>query len=128
MPMIPELAVSVLACERIGAIHSVVFAGFSASALADRIQDAGAKLVLTSDGLNRGPKQIPVKRVVDEALESCPSVEKVIVVDRLGWIVDMHADRDVWMHEELTQVDKNCPAEQMDAEDELFILYTSGST
>ncbi len=128
MPMIPELAISVLACARIGAIHSVVFAGFSASALSDRIQDAGAKVVLTSDGLNRGSKQIPVKRVVDEALESCPTVEKVIVVDRLGWAVDMKAGRDVYLHDELPLVDKVCPPEPMDAEDELFILYTSGST
>lgn len=128
MPMIPELAVSVLACARIGAIHSVIFAGFSASALADRVQDAGAKLILTSDGLNRGSKQIPVKRVVDEALESCPTVEKVIVVDRLGWAVDMKNGRDVYLHDELPLADKICPAEPMDAEDELFILYTSGST
>lgn len=128
MPMIPELAVSVLACARIGAIHSVVFAGFSASALADRINDAGAKVVLTSDGLNRGSKQIPVKRVVDEALESCPSVQKVIVADRLGWAVEMKEGRDVYLHDELPLADKICPAEPMDAEDELFILYTSGST
>jgi acetyl-CoA synthetase len=128
MPMIPELAFSVLACARIGAVHSVIFAGFSHTAMADRINDAQAKLVLTSDGLNRGPKQIPVKRVVDEALETCPSVEKVVVVDRVGWAVNMVEGRDVWYHEELQHVDKNCPAEEMDAEDMLFILYTSGST
>lgn len=128
MPMIPELAISVLACARIGAIHSVIFAGFSASAMADRINDAQAKVVLTSDGLNRGPKQIPVKRVVDEALADCPSVKKVIVTERLGWAVNMEEGRDVWLHEELPQVDKHCPAEPMDSEDMLFILYTSGST
>jgi acetyl-CoA synthetase len=128
MPMIPELAFSVLACARVGAIHSVVFAGFSAHSMADRINDAQATLVLTSDGLNRGAKQIPVKRVVDEALESCPSVKKVIVVDRLGWAVKMMPDRDVYLHDELQKVDKNCEAEEMDAEDMLFILYTSGST
>ncbi|AMM50260.1 acetyl-CoA synthetase [Rufibacter sp. DG15C] len=128
MPMIPELAFSVLACARIGAVHSVIFAGFSHTAMADRINDAQAKVVLTSDGLNRGPKQIPVKRVVDEALETCPSVEKVVVVDRIGWAVNMVEGRDVWYHEELEHVDKNCPAEEMDAEDLLFILYTSGST
>lgn len=128
MPMIPELTISLLACARIGAVHSVIFAGFSASALANRIQDAKSKLILTSDGLNRGAKQIPAKRVVDEALESCPTVEKVIVVDRLGWAVNMIEGRDTYLHEELKLVDKNCPAEPMDAEDILFILYTSGST
>jgi len=128
MPMIPELAISVLACARIGAIHSVIFAGFSASAMADRINDAQATVVLTSDGLNRGAKQIPVKRVVDEAIADNPSVQKVIVVERTGWAVKMVAGRDVWLHEELLKVDKECPAEIMDAEDPLFILYTSGST
>ncbi|MFC6997610.1 acetate--CoA ligase [Rufibacter roseus] len=128
MPMIPELAFSVLACARIGAVHSVIFAGFSHTAMADRINDAQAKVVLTSDGLNRGSKQIPVKRVVDEAVADCPTVEKVIVVERLGWAVNMVEGRDVWYHEELEHVDKNCPAEEMDSEDLLFILYTSGST
>lgn len=128
MPMIPELTVAVLACARIGAIHSVVFAGFSASALADRINDAQAKVVLTSDGLYRGSKEIPVKRVVDEALQSCNSVEKVIVTERTHWAVNMVKGRDVYLHEELEHVDKDCPAEPMDAEDMLFILYTSGST
>ncbi|MFZ6663978.1 acetate--CoA ligase [Peijinzhouia sedimentorum] len=128
MPMIPELAFSVLACARIGAIHSVVFAGFSAHALADRIQDAEANFVFTSDGLNRGTKQIPVKRVVDEALERCPSVKKVMVVERVGWAVNMVEGRDFWLHEELEGISKDCPAEIMDTEDNLFILYTSGST
>jgi len=128
MPMIPELAFSVLACARIGAIHSVVFAGFSAHALADRIQDAEANFVFTSDGLNRGTKQIPVKRVVDEALERCPTVKKVMVVERVGWAVNMVEGRDFWLHEELEGISKDCPAEIMDTEDNLFILYTSGST
>jgi acetyl-CoA synthetase len=128
MPMIPELTIAVLACARIGAIHSVVFAGFSASALADRINDAQAKMVLTSDGLYRGTKEIPVKRVVDEALKDCTSVEKVVVTERTKWAVNMVAGRDVWLHEELEHVSKDCPAEPMDSEDMLFILYTSGST
>ena len=128
MPMVPELVIATLACARIGAIHSVVFCGFSAQSLSDRIQDAEATMVLTSDGLNRGHKQIPVKRVVDEALETCPSVKKVIVTERLGWTVNMVEGRDVWLHDELQHVDKHCPAEVMDAEDPLFILYTSGST
>ena len=128
MPMIPELTVSVLACARIGAVHSVVFAGFSAHALADRINDAQAKMVLTSDGLYRGLKEIPVKRVVDDALENCTSVERVVVVQRTNWAVNMVKGRDVWYHEELDNVDADCPAEPMDSEDMLFILYTSGST
>lgn len=128
MPMIPELTISLLACARIGAVHSVIFAGFSSSALANRVQDAQAKVILTSDGIYRGAKQIPAKRVVDEATESCPSVERIIVVDRLGWAVNMVAGRDVYLHDELEQASKECPAEPMDAEDPLFILYTSGST
>jgi acetyl-CoA synthetase len=129
MPMIPELTISVLACARIGAVHSVVFAGFSAHALADRIRDAQAKVVITSDGLNRGPKELAVKRVVDEALGSgCDSVQKVIVADRLGRKVDMSPGRDVFLHDELLKVNADCPAEPMDSEDMLFILYTSGST
>ncbi|MBC6607941.1 acetate--CoA ligase [Hymenobacter sp. BT188] len=128
MPMIPQLAIAVLACARIGAVHSVVFAGFSATAIADRVNDAQATTVLTSDGLNRGARQIPVKRVVDEALETCPSVRRVIVVEHLGWPVHMQEGRDVWYHEEVLEAEKSCPAEEMDAEDMLFILYTSGST
>jgi len=128
MPMIPELTIAVLACARIGAVHSVVFAGFSASALADRINDSQCKLVLTSDGLYRGTKEIPVKAVVDEALKTCTSVEKVIVTERTRWNVNMQMGRDVWYHEEKEKVDKNCEAVSMNAEDMLFILYTSGST
>ncbi len=128
MPMIPELVVAVLACARIGAVHSVVFAGFSAQSIADRVQDAQAAFVLTSDGMHRGAKQMPVKRVVDEALETCPSVKRVIVTERVGWNVEMKEGRDVWLHDELQQVERFCPAEEMDSEDPLFILYTSGST
>lgn len=128
MPMIPELKVAVLACARIGAVHSVVFAGFSASAMADRIEDAKAKVVITSDGLNRGTKQIPLKRIVDEALESCSSVETVIVYDCLSWLPNMKSGRDVWWHDVIKDVALECPPEPMDAEDMLFILYTSGST
>ena len=128
MPMIPALAVATLACARIGAIHSVVFAGFSANSMADRINDAACSVVITADGMSRGPKQLPLKRVVDEALESCTTVNRVIVYNHLNWMPEMVAGRDVWWHEELQQVDSECPAEQMDAEDMLFILYTSGST
>ena len=128
MPMVPELAFSVLACARIGAIHSVVFAGFSAQSLSDRIIDAEAKVILTSDGLNRGAKQQAVKRIVDEALDNCPFVEKVIVLSHLGWDVPMKKGRDVWMHDFLHDGEDFIPAEPMDSEDLLFILYTSGST
>ncbi|QQR87340.1 MAG: acetate--CoA ligase [Flavobacteriales bacterium] len=128
MPMIPELAMAVLACARIGAIHSVVFAGFSAQSIADRILDADAAFVLTSDGMARGAKKGPVKAIVDEALRTCPGVRKVIVTKRTGEDVSMTTGRDVWLHEELAHVDATCPAEAMDSEDMLFILYTSGST
>jgi acetyl-CoA synthetase len=128
LPMIPELAFATLACARIGAIHSVVFAGFSANSVADRINDSECTHVITSDGLNRGAKQIPVKSVVDEALETCPSVQKVLVVNRLNWPVNMMTGRDVWYHNELMHCTDQCAAEEMDSEDELFILYTSGST
>lgn len=128
MPMIPELTIAVIACARIGAIHSVVFAGFSANALADRIEDAQAKLVITADGLNRGAKQIPLKRVVDEALEQITCVEKVIVCDCLNWKPSMKAGRDTWWKDAVEGHDTTCDPEPMDAEDPLFILYTSGST
>jgi acetyl-CoA synthetase len=128
MPMIPELTVAVLACARIGAVHSVVFAGFSAHALADRINDAQCKMVITADGIYRGAKEIPCKGVVDEALKSCPSVERVLVCERTQWNARMQEGRDFWWHEEMAQADRFCPAEPMDSEDLLFILYTSGST
>lgn len=128
LPMIPELAFATLACARIGAIHSVVFAGFSSNAVADRINDANCAYVITSDGLNRGAKQIPVKLVVDEAILNCTCVKKVLVVNRLNWPVQMHPDRDIWYHEAVTHVGDQCEATLMDSEDEMFILYTSGST
>ncbi|TNE53803.1 MAG: acetate--CoA ligase [Bacteroidetes bacterium] len=128
LPMIPQLAIAVLACARIGAIHSVVFAGFSASALADRIQDAEAKMVITSDGLRRGVKEVPLKSVVDEALENCSSVERVIVFSCLNWNIDMQEKRDIWWNDAIRNQAGPCPATSMDAEDMLFILYTSGST
>jgi acetyl-CoA synthetase len=128
MPMIPDLAIAVMACARIGAVHSVVFAGFSASALADRINDSQCMMVLTADGLYRGTKEIPVKAVVNEALKECPSVKAVLVSERTQWNVKMVEGRDFWLHEELETVEKECAAEPMDAEDMLFILYTSGST
>ena len=128
MPMIPELTIGVLACARIGAVHSVVFAGFSANALADRINDSQCVCVLTSDGMFRGEKSLSVKTTVDEALLQCGSVQSVIVVQRDGRDTDMLLGRDYWYHEEVTGVKKSCHAEEMDAEDLLFILYTSGST
>ena len=128
LPMIPQLAVAVLACARIGAVHGVVFAGFSATAIADRVNDAQACFIITADALERGAKQIPVKSVVDEALVHCPSVRGVLVVEHTGWPVDMKEGRDVWFHDEVQDVKKTCPAESMAAEDPLFILYTSGST
>ena len=128
MPMVPELAISLLACARIGAVHSVVFGGFSAQSIADRINDAECKLVITADGGYRGNKEIPLKSVVDDALIGCPTVERVIVMTRTRTPVSMLKGRDVWMEQELKQVTADCPAEVMDAEDMLFILYTSGST
>lgn len=128
MPMIPELAIAVLACARIGAIHSVVFGGFSAKAIADRINDAACKMVITTDGAMRGAKNIPMKDTVDDALIGCPSVKKVIVCTRTRTAVSMIKGRDVWWEEEIKHVSAECPAEEMDAEDPLFILYTSGST
>ena len=128
MPMVPEATVAMLACARIGAVHSVVFAGFSASALADRINDCRAKMVLTSDGNFRGNKQIPVKSVVDEAISKTETVEKVIVLKRTGEDVKMQSGRDLWWEEAIEgQSDEN-EAEVMDSEDLLFVLYTSGST
>lgn len=128
MPMIPEAAIAMLACARVGAVHSVVFAGFSSSALADRINDCEAKMVLTSDGNFRGAKTIPVKAVVDEAIEKCTTIDKVIVAQRTKTEVTMQSGRDVWWHEETAKASKEHKAEEMDSEDMLFILYTSGST
>ena len=128
MPMIPEVAYAILGCARIGAVHSVVFAGFSAGSLIDRINDSGCNVVLTSDGSFRGDKKIDLKAIVDEALLKCPTVKKTIVFQRTLGHVTMKLGRDVWWHEEMTKVSAQCPAEQMDSEDLLFILYTSGST
>ena len=128
LPMIPEAAISMLACARIGAVHSVVFAGFSASSLSDRINDCKANLVITSDGNFRGNKVIPVKDVVDEALESTTTIDHVLTIKRTSSEVNMKSDRDVWYHEIIKSVDKICEPEKMKSEDLLFILYTSGST
>jgi acetyl-CoA synthetase len=128
MPMIPELAIAVLACARIGAIHSVVFGGFSAQSIADRINDSECKVVVTTDGAVRGNKTIPMKETVDDALVTCPSVEKVIVKTRTKTPVSMMGGRDLWWEQEENDASPDCPAEAMNAEDPLFILYTSGST
>lgn len=128
MPMIPELAFAVLACARIGAVHSVVFAGFSSGSLADRINDSSCKLMLTTDGSQRGDKILDLKKIVDEALEKCPVVKKSIIFQYSRNNVIMKPGRDIWWHEAIQQAESSCEAESMDAEDLLFILYTSGST
>ena len=132
MPMVPELAIAVLACARIGAIHSVVFGGFSAQSISDRIQDAQCNIVVTADGAYRGNKTIQLKPIIDDALVSCPSVKKVIVLTRTQESVSMLKGRDNWWESEIQKVEAEgnpfCQAESMDAEDMLFILYTSGST
>ncbi|NCF43157.1 MAG: acetate--CoA ligase [Bacteroidetes bacterium] len=128
LPMIPELAVSVLACARIGAIHSVVFAGFSSIALATRINDCDCSLLITSDGSYRGKKTIDLKGIVDEALESCPSVKNVLVAKRIHSDINMKEGRDQWLQPLLDDASIQCTPVVMDAEDPLFILYTSGST
>ncbi|MEH3111723.1 acetate--CoA ligase [Pedobacter terrae] len=128
MPMVPELAIAVLACARIGAVHSVIFGGFSAKSIADRINDSQCKVVITADGAYRGNKQIPLKDVIDDALIGCPTVEKCIVLTHVRTPVSMLKGRDVWWEDEVKHVNDVCEAEEMDAEDMLFILYTSGST
>ncbi|HEY0769072.1 MAG TPA: acetate--CoA ligase, partial [Sphingobacteriaceae bacterium] len=132
MPMVPELAIAVMACARIGAIHSVVFGGFSAQSIADRINDAQCNIVITADGGFRGTKEIPLKSVIDDALVQCNSVQKVIVLTRSRTGVSMIKGRDVWWEDEIkkveTQGNPDCEPEAMDAEDTLFVLYTSGST
>ena len=128
MPMVPEAAIAMLACARIGAVHSVVFAGFSSTSLADRINDCQAKMVLTSDGNFRGNKTIPVKPVVDEALEKCKTIESVVVLERTKQKINMTSGRDFWWHDCIRDVSSQCDPEILDSEDMLFILYTSGST
>lgn len=128
MPMVPELAIAMLACARIGAVHSVVFGGFAAEALADRNNDAQAKLMITADGGWRRGKIVPLKENVDAALAKSPSVEKCIVYKRTGQEIPMTEGRDLWWHELMENASANCPAEPMDSEAPLFLLYTSGST
>jgi len=128
MPMIPEAAYAMLACARIGAVHSVVFGGFSPGSLKDRILDSDCRVVITADEGVRGGRKIPLKANTNEAVAQCPGVTTVLVVKRTGGDVEWHPGRDVWYHEVMEQVSADCPAESMGAEDPLFILYTSGST
>ena len=128
LPMIPEAAVAMLACARIGAVHSVVFGGFSPDALAGRITDCDSTCIITSDEGVRGGKSIPLKQNVDEALKSCPNCTTSIVIKRTGGAIDWNTERDIWYHEAMQAASTTCPAEEMSAEDPLFILYTSGST
>jgi len=128
LPMIPEAAYAMLACARIGAVHSVVFGGFSPESIKDRILDSDCRVVITADEGIRGGKAVPLKSNTDKALESCPNVHTVVVVKRTGGDVQWHAQRDVWLHEIAGTVDSDCEPARMDAEDPLFILYTSGST
>jgi len=127
LQMVPELAISMLACSRIGAVHSIVFGGFSADSLRDRINDSSCKMLITQDEGVRGAKPLPMKTTADKAIKDTPSIESVIVVKRIGTDVEM-TDKDHWYHEEMEKADPVCPPEEMDAEDPLFILYTSGST
>ncbi len=128
LPMIPELPIAMLACTRIGAVHSVVFAGFSAESLSDRINDAGAKLVITANGGYRRGNILPLKKIVDEAVEASPSIENVVVVRRDDFQIHFHEDRDHWWHVLMDEAPAFCEPEAMDAEDMLYILYTSGTT
>jgi acetyl-CoA synthetase len=128
LPMIPELPISMLACARIGAVHSVVFGGFSSPALADRIQDAGAKLLITADGGYRRGRVVPLKETANTAADKCPTIEHVVVVRRTGEDVEWKGDRDLWWHELEEKGSKDCPAPPFDAEHPLYILYTSGTT
>ena len=128
MPMVPEVVVAMLACARIGAVHSVVFGGFSPTSLRDRILDSDCRVVVTADEGTRGGRAVPLKANTDEALQSCPDVHTVVVVKRTGTDVSFQDKRDVWYHELMEKASADCPPEEMDAEDPLFILYTSGST
>jgi acetyl-CoA synthetase len=128
MPMIPELAITMLACARIGAIHSIIFGGFSANAIIDRTHDAECSMIVTADGGYRRGEPLPLKTTVDEALEQCPTVNKVVVVNRCNLDITMKEGRDVWWHDIVPDASTDCPASEQDAEDPLYILYTSGST
>jgi acetyl-CoA synthetase len=128
LTMIPELAILMLACVRIGAVHSIIFGGFSADSISGRVNDCESEYIITADEGVRGGKTIPLKYTTDEALESCPNVKKCIVVKRTGNYINWHSDRDVWYHDLIKDVPKYCEPEEMNAEDPLFILYTSGST
>jgi acetyl-CoA synthetase len=128
LTMIPELAILMLACVRIGAVHSIIFGGFSADSISGRVNDCESEYIITADEGVRGGKTIPLKNTTDEALESCPNVKKCIVVKRTGNFISWNEDRDVWYHDLIKDVSKNCEPEEMNAEDPLFILYTSGST
>ncbi|MEN8261526.1 MAG: AMP-binding protein, partial [Pseudomonadota bacterium] len=128
MPMIPEAAVSMLACTRIGAVHSVVFGGFSADALKDRIIDSDCRYLVCADEGIRGGKHVPLKTNTDKAVGQCPNLKHIIVVKNTGGAIEWNQDRDLWYHEYMAAASSECPAEEMDAEDPLFILYTSGST
>lgn len=128
LPMVPELVVAMLACARIGAIHSIVFAGFSAQSLGERLLDAGVKLLITSDGGYRGTKTIPIKQIDDEAMNMCRCITKAIILKRTGEEVNMVEDRDIWWHTDMKDVSDQQTAVEMNAEDPLFILYTSGLT
>ncbi|MDB3924356.1 acetate--CoA ligase [Candidatus Pelagibacter sp.] len=128
LTMIPELAILMLACVRIGAIHSIIFGGFSADSISGRVNDCESEYIITADEGVRGGKTIPLKNTTDEALESCPNVKKCIVVKRTGNFISWNEDRDVWYHDLIKDVSKHCEPEEMNAEDPLFILYTSGST
>jgi acetyl-CoA synthetase len=128
MPMVPELAVAMLGCARIGAVHSIVFAGFSSTSLSDRLNDAACKMVITSDGSFRGNKTVPLKEISDEALSKCKTVERVIVLKRTGQQINWFQNRDIWWHEAMQGKSDTFDAVETDSEDLLFILYTSGST
>src|SRR5207237_5164869 len=128
MPTIPEVAIAMLACARIGAVHSVVFGGFSADSIRDRIEDCGAVAVITADGSYRRGGIVPLKKNVDEALHAGTSIRRVIVFRRAGNDIHMEEGRDVWWHRELEYVDAKCPAVPLDSEHPLYLLYTSGST
>ena len=128
LTMIPELAILMLACVRIGAVHSIIFGGFSADSISGRVNDCESEYIITADEGVRGGKTIPLKETTDEALESCPNVKKCIVVKRTGNSIGWNYDRDVWYHDLIKDVPSQCEPEEMNAEDPLFILYTSGST